>query len=122
MKRSSMKIIQSFLESNLSTLENIAWNPRADIYSCEEGWLIKIELAGVRMEDINLTTEQNHLVIEGTRRDMLIEEAQKSYSMEISYNRFQRIIELPSSLEDASIMTKYQDGMLIIRLKKGSKQ
>lgn len=118
---SSMKIIQSILESNLSTLENIAWNPPADIYSCEEGWLIKIELAGVRMEDIKLTTEQNRLIIEGTRRDMLIEEARKSYSMEISYNRFQRTIELPTSLEEAKIITKYQDGMLIVRLEKGSK-
>lgn len=120
MKISSMKIIQSILESNLSTLENIAWNPRADIYSCEEGWLIKIELAGVRMEDIKLTTEQNRLIIEGTRRDMLIKEVQKSYSMEISYNRFQRTIELPSTLDEAKIITKYQDGMLIVRLKKGS--
>ena len=73
------------------------------------------------MEDIKLTAEQNRLIIEGTRRDTLIQEAQKSYSMEISYNRFQRTIELPSSLEDAKIMTKYQDGMLIVRLKKGSK-
>jgi HSP20 family protein len=120
MKISSTKIIKSILESNLSTLENLAWNPRADIYSCEEGWLVKIELAGIRMEDIKLTIEQNRLVVEGTRRDMIIKEVQKSYSMEISYNQFQRTIELPSSLEEAKIITKYQDGMLIIRLKKGS--
>lgn len=120
MKISSTKVIQSILESNLRTLEDIAWNPRADIYSCEEGWLIKIELAGVRMEDIRLNIEENRLIVEGFRRDIRLEEVQKSYSMEISYNRFQRTIELPGSLDEAKIITKYQDGMLIVRLKKGS--
>jgi HSP20 family protein len=36
--------------------------------------------------------------------------------MEIAYNRFKRVIELPTYLEQAYITTKYRDGMLLIWL------
>jgi HSP20 family protein len=36
--------------------------------------------------------------------------------MEIAYNRFKRVIELPTYLEQACITTKYRDGMLLIWL------
>jgi HSP20 family protein len=39
--------------------------------------------------------------------------------MEIAYNRFKRVIELPTSLEQAYITTKYRDGMLLIWLEVG---
>jgi HSP20 family protein len=56
------------------------------------------------------------LTVRGSRRDWLIEECQHSYSMEISYNRFERSIELPEPLDAARISTEYREGMLLIRL------
>ena len=32
-----------------------AWQPRADVYRMPGGWLVKLELAGVRPEEIRLT-------------------------------------------------------------------
>ena len=33
------------------------WQPRADVYRTPEGWLVKLELAGVRLDEIRLATE-----------------------------------------------------------------
>ena len=31
-----------------------AWQPRADVYRTHDGWLVKLELAGVRLDEIRL--------------------------------------------------------------------
>ena len=45
------------------------WEPRADVYRTSEGWLVKLELAGVRLDEIRLATEDHRLIVQGTRRD-----------------------------------------------------
>ena len=45
------------------------WYPAADVYQTPEGWLVKVELAGVSAEDIEIEVEGRTLYIAGTRRD-----------------------------------------------------
>jgi len=98
------------------------WQPLADIYQVSRGWLIKVDLAGVRLEDIEISKKGNCLTIQGVRKDLLEEESPNYYSLEISYNRFKKSIELPIELEDAEITLSYKDGMLLIRLTKEIEQ
>ncbi|MEN6492856.1 MAG: Hsp20/alpha crystallin family protein [Thermoguttaceae bacterium] len=92
------------------------WRPLADIYRTSRGWLVKFELAGVRPEEIQLTACGQSLTLRGVRRDVRIEEGQCSYSMEISYNRFERTLELPCEAEALTIRSDYRDGMLMVWL------
>jgi HSP20 family molecular chaperone IbpA len=41
--------------------------------------------------------------------------------MEISYSRFQRVLELPGLSDAAGIVTSYIDGMLLVRIKMGGR-
>jgi HSP20 family protein len=95
-----------------------AWRPTADIYRCRDGWLVKLDLAGVCTEDIELSVREAWLTVRGIRRDWCIREGHQAYSMEISYNRFERAIELPCDLETAQISTEYRDGMLLVYVRK----
>ncbi len=92
------------------------WQPSVDIYRLRNGWLVKFELAGVRPEEIQLSLRGRVLSVSGTRHDWAIAESQSCYSMEISYNRFHRSIELPFETEHARFETEYRDGMLLIRV------
>lgn len=92
------------------------WRPPADIYRTSHGWLVKFELAGVRPEEIRLTACGRLLTVSGARRDVRMEEGQCSYSMEISYNRFERTLELPCEAESYQMRTDYRDGMLMVWL------
>ncbi|MGC1955094.1 MAG: Hsp20/alpha crystallin family protein [Gammaproteobacteria bacterium] len=87
-----------------------------DVYRGTRGWLIKLDLAGVKVEDVELHISGRQLTIQGLRRDCSIVEGQQAYSMEIAYNRFQRSIELPSDIEGAQILTEYDNGMLLVHL------
>jgi HSP20 family protein len=92
------------------------WVPAADVYQISTGWIVKIELAGVREEDVAVAVEGNCLCIEGQRRDWLSEQAERCESLEITYSRFERRIELSRALERCRVVTEYRDGMLLVTL------
>src|SRR6184192_336513 len=76
------------------------------------GWIAKFDLAGVRLEDIHLDVQDHRLTLRGLRRDWLIQEGCYYHSLEIAYSRFERGIEFPADLTQATITTDYQAGML----------
>ena len=97
-------------------IQQSIWQPRADVYRYKQGWIIKLELAGVRQEDIRMSVTDEVLKVEGVRRDLNARDVTEAYKMEIFYNRFERVIELPEKLDDAQISMDFNQGMLLINL------
>jgi HSP20 family protein len=98
------------------TSAETCWRPAVDIYRRPHGWLLKFDLAGVRLEDIGVEVEGCRITVRGIRRDWLLEEGCSHYSMEIAYNRFERTVELPCKLANPRLSMEYQYGILIIRV------
>ncbi len=92
------------------------WSPAADSYQTSRGWLLKLDLAGVRPDDVKVLVRGCQVTVEGVRRDVLLEDVSAPYSMEISYNRFRRTIDLPCDLEDPEIELTVRDGFLFVHL------
>jgi HSP20 family protein len=89
---------------------------RDEFYRTSGGWLVKFELAGVRPDEIRLGIEGQSLILRGIRRDICIEEGQRSYSMEISYNEFERRMNFRCDLNRLEISTDHRDDMLFVRV------
>ncbi len=102
-----------------ASCHDICWRPAADIYRTCTGWLVKFDLAGVRLDDMRLEIQGRLLSVSGTRRDWLIEQGYFYHSMEIAYSHFERHIEFPEDLQDATINTDYQAGMLLVDIQTG---
>ncbi|MBZ5608085.1 MAG: Hsp20/alpha crystallin family protein [Acidobacteriia bacterium] len=92
------------------------WEPSVDVYRTRDGWLLKFDLAGVKAEDVTVSLRGRRITVQGIRRDSIVEEACSYYSMEISYNRFQRSIEMPVDLENARLTLEARDGLLLVRV------
>ncbi|HZS09193.1 MAG TPA: Hsp20/alpha crystallin family protein [Blastocatellia bacterium] len=93
-----------------------AWRPMADIFRTRDGWVIKLDLAGVCPEDVTVIARGSQLLISGTRRDRIVEEGWNHYAMEIIYDRFERTFELPCELERADFRMECREGMLLVRV------
>jgi HSP20 family protein len=93
-----------------------AWQPAVDIYRTHTGWLLKFELAGVGEDDLAVEVQGNRLTVSGIRRDWNIEDCCAHYAMEIAYNRFERVIELPCNLEQAELSLELRQGILFVRV------
>jgi HSP20 family protein len=98
------------------------WYPAADVYRSLEGWIVKIELAGVSTEDIEIEIQGDTLYIAGTRRDTTCSHEFALHQMEITYSRFEKTLRFPGSIQGASIEHNFDNGLLIIRLQKGEKK
>ena len=107
-----------FLICSAQGFGDAVWEPLADIHRIRQGWLIKVDLAGIRLEDVEILTKGRCMTIQGIRKDTHEEELSNYYSLEISYNKFRRTIELPVELEQTEIQLDYKDGMLLIRILK----
>ena len=92
------------------------WRPSADVYRTSHGWLLKFDLAGVRPEDVTVSITGRRVSVSGVRRDLMVEEGCSYYSMEISYNRFERSLEMPADLENARVQLEARNGLLLVRM------
>lgn len=93
------------------------WCPAADVYQTKDGWIVKVELAGVSAEDLEIDIQGNTLYIAGCRRDTFYGEGVTYQQLEITYSRFEKSLSFPCSIEGASILQDYKDGLLIIQLR-----
>lgn len=94
----------------------VPWQPSADVYRTKDGWLVKFDLAGVKIADVMVTLRGRRLIVSGIRRDSFLEEGSTHYSMEISYNRFERSLILPANLENARVTIAAREGLLLVRM------
>ena len=92
------------------------WCPAADVYRTHDGWIVKVDLAGIQPADVEIRLSGPLLHITGLRRDSFCGEGISHYQLEITYSRFEKTIQFPRSIEKASIMRDYRDGLLILRL------
>lgn len=92
------------------------WSPAADVYKAPDGWVVKIELAGVRPDELEIEIEGAALTVRGCRRDTVCSEGLICQQIEITYSRFEKMIRFPCPIEGALISTDYSDGLLVLRL------
>lgn len=93
------------------------WNPSADVYRSPDGWIVKLDLAGICSDDLEIELHDNVLSIRGCRRDTHYREGFVYHQMEITYSRFEKQIQFPATIEGASIGRDYSDGFVIIKLR-----
>ncbi|MGQ9426107.1 Hsp20/alpha crystallin family protein [Gilvimarinus sp. F26214L] len=98
-------------------MEFTIWKPPADVLHRGERWLVKMDVAGVRPEELEIAARGNSLRIRGCRRDMLLEQGYFYHSLEIGYCRFERVIDFPHAIDADSVRWHYRDGMLLVQLK-----
>ena len=93
------------------------WYPPADVYRTADGWIVKVELAGVSTEELEIEVAGETLRVGGCRRDTFHTESVSYHQLEITYSRFEKLIRFPCPIEGAEIETDYSDGLLVLRLR-----
>jgi HSP20 family protein len=94
------------------------WLPAADVYQTDDGWIVKVELAGVAAEDVEIEVQGNQLYIAGCRKDRSCVAGVSYHQMEITYSRFEKSLSFPASIDGVELDHMFENGLLIVRLKK----
>ena len=92
------------------------WVPNTDVYLADTGLVIKVELAGMRSENLEITVEGNRLSIRGDRPDTCRAQKASFLVMEINYGPFESVLELPPGYDLGQAKASYLNGFLRIEV------
>src|SRR5690242_13722650 len=98
------------------TLSLTTWTPVCDIYETEKEIVIKLEIPGIKKEDVKVSLENNMLTIHGERK--FEEEVKKEnfHRVERNYGEFLRSFTLPATVDATKILAECKDGLLTVIL------
>ncbi len=107
------------------------WHPPTDVYETENVVVVKVEIAGMDEEDLDISFADRRLVISGNRLDRAAYgaaandealpdgEAKVTYhNMEIRYGEFRSEVQINMPIDEAEISANYRDGFLYVTLSK----
>ena len=83
------------------------WVPNTDVYVTDGGLVIKVELAGMKSDNLEISVEGNRVRISGSRPDCCRATKCSFLLMEISYGPFERYIELPAGYDLSQARAAY---------------
>jgi HSP20 family protein len=90
------------------------WVPNTDVYATDSGLVVKVELAGMRSEHLEITVEGSRLRISGNRPDGCRAPKCSFLVMEINYGPFESVLELPPGYDLSQAKAAYLNGFLRI--------
>jgi HSP20 family protein len=90
------------------------WVPNTDVYATDNGLVIKVELAGMRSEHLEIVVEGNRLRIAGNRPDGCRAAKCSFLVMEINYGPFESLLEVPPGYDLSQAKAAYLNGFLRI--------
>jgi HSP20 family protein len=100
----------------LFSLNKQPWNPPTDIYETETAILIKMELAGVKKKDVEITLDHDILSIQGHRMEEDPSLKKNYHLMEIHFGIFKRSFKIPPHFNKDNIRATYKDGFLEVSI------
>jgi HSP20 family protein len=94
------------------------WTPALDLHEDKDTLVVKVELSGMKKEDIEISLHDGCLSISGERKNEQKLEDAEVYRAERFVGRFQRTVTLPAPVAADKVKAGYKDGVLTVTLPK----
>ena len=95
-----------------------AWAPALDVREDKESYTIRVELPGMKREEIEVSIQDDALVISGERKAEDVKEGAEVHRQERSYGKFSRTLSFPTAVDGDKVKAAYKDGVLTVTLPK----
>lgn len=93
-----------------------AFRPAIDVFEAADALVVRVELAGVRSEDVRLVVDGEYLQISG-KRDLRREpKPDRHLKMEIAAGQFERVLRLSAPYDRERVAAQLENGLLTIEL------
>lgn len=111
-----MEVRRGVLHSVSWQVKSSIWDPPTDLYETEEAYIVRMEIAGMREENFEVSLLNDTLYITGFRHDISAKRA--VHQMEIRSGKFASMVRLPEVVNVENALAEYKDGFLTITLPK----
>ena len=111
-----MEVRRDILHAVGWQVRSSVWSPPTDLYETEYAYIVRMEIAGMREEDFEVSLQNESLYITGSRPDH--PERRAYHQMEIRFGKFASFIGLPGPVDVDRSTAEYTDGFLTVTLPK----
>ena len=95
-----------------------AFQPSLDVSESESAWLVRTDLPGVELADVEVSVTGNVLTIRGEKKAEPASETSSLRRTERRYGKFDRSLEFPTDVDAAKVEATAKNGVLTIVLPK----
>ncbi len=113
-----LRLFQDSVSRILSDASVRPWTPSVDIFETENELVLKADVPGIELKDIDIRMENGTLTIKGERNFEKDEKTSGYHRLERSYGSFARTFTLPDTVDAEKVAADYKDGVLSITLPK----
>jgi HSP20 family protein len=92
--------------------ESATWVPGIDVFEKDNRLVTKIDLPGMKKEDVKVEVTEGHLAISGERKSESEEKKEHFYRCEREYGSFYRAVPLPDGVKLEDVKATFADGVL----------
>ncbi len=119
--RREMENVFRGFDPNSSSPDIGAGAPAINVAETSDAFEVTAELPGVDEKDIQVSLDENQLVISGEKRADSSKEEKDWHVEERSYGSFYRSMSLPFEPEDGAVEAHFDKGVLHLKIKKPAK-
>jgi HSP20 family protein len=118
LRRAMDRLFDDALVSSSNEWQPVAWNLALDVIENDNEYVVKASVPGLKPEDLDITYDNNVLVIKGELKEEKDTEEDNYHLRERRYGSFSRSLTLPSNVKGDEIQASYTDGVLKLQLPK----
>ena len=94
------------------------WNPSTDIYETKDSYVFKIEIPGIKKDDIEIDLKENILSISGEKKEDSEIKKENYHRVESFCGSFSRSFTIPKDINPKKIEATLKDGILELKIGK----
>src|SRR3984885_5752031 len=110
-------LFQDFAGDN-QAVTAAAFAPAVDVYENGEKVVLKLDVPGIKEEDLDIRVENQTLSVRGERKFEKEEKEENFHRIERRYGSFFRSFSLPTTVDTENVDASYNAGVLKLELKK----
>jgi HSP20 family protein len=95
-----------------ATSESAAWSPEIDVFERDNRRVTRVDLPGMKKEDVSVEVTDGHLAVSGERKHEKEETKDTFYRSEREYGSFYRAVPLPEGVKLEDVEATFADGVL----------
>jgi HSP20 family protein len=107
-----------FADNQTESLATGSFMPAVDIYEDAQRLSLKLEVPGIKQEDLDVRVENQTLTVKGERKFESEEKEENFHRIERRFGSFVRSFTLPQTVDTANVSASYDAGVLTISLAK----
>lgn len=124
LQREMNRMFDSLVTANRGESENlgISFIPAAEMQETDNAIHLRLEVPGLEAKDLDVQVTAEAVTLSGERKSETKTEEKGVTRSEFRYGKFQRVIPLPTRIQNDKVQAEYTNGVLTLTLPKAEEE